>query len=175
MKIIVSGSYNASMTSEGRDIPAVGQTLIGDNFFVSAGGKGSNQAIAARFQDGDVMFIGKLGNDIYAEDALDMYKTVGLYGETIYRDDSVHTGIALIFVNERGDNSIMVCPGANLRLTADEITAAVLREEDVFIAGFQLETDIKETCEAIRRLHAAGIRTLCVAGSKTGGCRSPST
>lgn len=69
-KIIIVGSYNASIFAMGKVIPRIGETVVSDNYFVSAGGKGSNQAIAAKFQGADVYFIGKLGDDSYAGDAM---------------------------------------------------------------------------------------------------------
>ena len=77
-KIIVTGSYNASIFAMGKVIPGIGETVVSDSYFVSAGGKGSNQAIAAKFQGADVRFIGKLGVDSYASDAVKLHKFIGL-------------------------------------------------------------------------------------------------
>ena len=134
--------------------------MVGDSYFVSAGGKGSNQAIAAKFQGADVRYIGKLGGDSYAGDAIKMYESIGMYNECIYRQEGANTGLAVIFIDEVGNNSIMVCPGANLLLTVDEIVTPVLKEKEVYIAGFQLENDVGVVCEAIKQLHGAGIKTL---------------
>jgi len=144
----------------GKVIPGIGETVVSDSYFVSAGGKGSNQAIAAKFQGADVRFIGKLGNDSYAADAIKMYQSIGMYNDSIYRDEGANTGLAVIFIDEAGNNSIMVCPGANLNLTIDEIVKPVLAEKEVYIAGFQLENDVHVVCESIKKLHEAGIQTL---------------
>jgi len=159
-KIVVTGSYNASIFAMGKSIPKVGETVVGDSYFISAGGKGSNQAIAAKFQEADIRFIGKLGGDSYAEDALRMYKSIGMYNDSIYCEKGENTGLAIIFIDEAGNNSIMVCPGANLKLTVDEIIQPILRDKDIYIAGFQLENDVGVVCESIKRLHEEGIRTL---------------
>ena len=159
-KIIVTGSYNASIFAMGKSIPGIGETVVSDSYFVSAGGKGSNQAIAAKFQGADVRFIGKLGGDSYAGDAVKLYQSIGMYSDSIYCEAGVNTGLAVIFIDGDGNNSIMVCPGANLNLTVDEIVRPVLAEKEVFIAGFQLENDVNVVCEAIQKLHAAGIQTL---------------
>ena len=159
-KIIVTGSYNASIFAMGKVIPGIGETVVSDSYFVSAGGKGSNQAIAAKFQGADVRFIGKLGDDSYASDAIKMYQSIGMFNDSIYSEVGANTGLAVIFIDEAGNNSIMVCPGANLNLTVDEIVKPALVEKEVFIAGFQLENDVSVVCESIKKLHEAGIQTL---------------
>ena len=159
-KIIITGSYNASIFAMGKVIPGIGETVVSDSYFVSAGGKGSNQAIAAKFQGADVRYIGKLGDDSYAVDAIKMYKSLGMYNDSIYCEKGANTGLAVIFIDAVGNNSIMVCPGANLNLTVDEIVEPVLAEKEVYIAGFQLENDVNVVCESIKKLHEAGIPTL---------------
>jgi len=159
-RIIVTGSYNASIFAMGKVIPKVGETVVSDSYFVSAGGKGSNQAIAAKFQGADIRYIGKLGDDSYASDAIRMYQSIGMYNDSIYREEGANTGLAVIFIDEAGNNSIMVCPGANLMLTIDEIVQPILKEKEVYIAGFQLENDVNVVCESIKQLHNAGIKTL---------------
>lgn len=159
-KIVITGSYNASIFLKGDRIPQIGETCTGTTYFSSAGGKGSNQAIAAVYQGGNVKYVGKLGNDTYAQEARSIYRKLGMDAGCIYQDDRAHTGIAVIFIDDQGNNSIMVVPGANLRLTADEILDAVGMEEEVFMAGFQLENDVQEICTSICRLHGMGIQTL---------------
>jgi ribokinase len=144
----------------GKVIPGIGETVVSDSYFISAGGKGSNQAIAAKFQGDDVRFIGKLGDDSYANDAIKMYQSLGMYNDSIYQEEGANTGLAVIMIDDAGNNSIMVCPGANLNLTVDEIVKPVLAEKEVYIAGFQLENDVNVVCNAIRKLHEAGIQTL---------------
>ena len=160
-KIIIAGSYNGVIVAKGPSIPGVGETFIGDTFFTGPGGKGANQAVAASRQGADVSFLCKLGNDAYGDEAVKLLKEYGgLEGESIRRVDGTHTGIALIFVDGSGNNSIMVVPGANLTLTADEIISAVKAMDDVFMVGFQLECDVQEMCKAIIGLHAEGVKTL---------------
>ena len=160
-KILIAGSYNGVIVAKGDAIPGVGETYIGDTFFTGPGGKGANQAVAASRQGADVRFLCKLGNDAYGGEAVRLLKQYGgLEGESIRRVDGTHTGIALIFVDGAGNNSIMVVPGANLTLTADEIVQEAKATKDLFMVGFQLECDVARMCEAIIRLHADGIKTL---------------
>lgn len=160
-KIIIAGSYNGVIVAKGPAIPGVGETFIGNTFFTGPGGKGANQAVAASLQGADVRFLCKLGKDPYGDEAVRLLRQYGgLEGGGIRQVDGVQTGIALIFVDGAGNNSIMVVPGANLALTADEIVHDVEAERDVFMVGFQLECDVAQMCEAMIRLHAAGVKTL---------------
>lgn len=160
-KIIIAGSYNGVIVAKGPSIPGVGETFIGDTFFTGPGGKGANQAVAASLQGEDVRFLCKLGKDSYGDDAVSLLKQYGgLGGESIRRVDDSQTGVALIFVDGAGNNSIMVVPGANLTLTAEEIVREVKATGNVFMVGFQLECDVGQMCEAMIRLHAEGVKTL---------------
>ncbi len=160
-KIIIAGSYNGVIVAKGPSIPGVGETYIGDTFFTGPGGKGANQAVAAHLQGADVSFLCKLGRDSYGDDAVRFLKRYGhLEGESIRQVEGLQTGVAVIFVDGAGNNSIMVVPGANLALTAEEIVSEVKTAKDVFMVGFQLECDVAQMCEAILRLHGLGVKTL---------------
>ena len=160
-KIMIAGSYNGVIVAKGPAIPGVGETFIGDTFFTGPGGKGANQAVAASLQGADVRFLCKLGKDAYGDEAVRLLKQYGgLEGDCIRQVEGLQTGIALIFVDGAGNNSIMVVPGANLALTADEIVREAKATEGLFMVGFQLECDVRQMCEAIIRLHAEGIKTL---------------
>lgn len=159
-KIIVCGSYNASLFFRGDILPNMGETVVGNEFLMSAGGKGSNQAIAAKFQEADVRLICKLGGDKYAEDAIALYKKIGLYSSSILRDEASHTGISSIFIDNAGNNLIMVCKGSNMALQIDEIKQVFAEEKDsAYIAAFQLENDVETVMQAIRAAHDSQILT----------------
>ena len=87
--VTVVGSYNVGLFLNGKDIPKAGETLIGEEFYESGGGKGSNQAIAARRMGADVVFIGRLGHDRYGADAINLYKRMGMRTDAIAVDDSI--------------------------------------------------------------------------------------
>ncbi|NLG24544.1 MAG: ribokinase [Clostridiales bacterium] len=156
-RLAVVGSYNASMFFRGERAPGPGETVIGDGYWLSAGGKGSNQAIAAKYQGADVGFVGKLGADAFGDEAIAMYCRVGLSTDLILRDGSAHTGVAGIFIDAEGANRIMVCPGANLKLTAAEMVDGA---RGAALAGFQLENDLSAVAEAICALRQRGVQTL---------------
>lgn len=160
--IIITGSYNASIFLKGNQIPGIGETIIADTSYISAGGKGSNQAIAAKFQGGNVTFVCNLGKDAYGKAALELYHSAGIDETFISTDPDNPTGMAVVFIDKDGRNSIMVYPGANLSLRENDIVSAVdqFTPEEISIVGFQLENDIEEICHTIETLGEMGLPVL---------------
>lgn len=159
-QIMVIGSYNVGLFLKGKDIPKPGETLIGDTFTEGGGGKGSNQAVAAGKLGAQTLFVGCIGNDKYGKDALKMYDELKISTEYIGVDDGIHTGVSVIFIDEQGNNSIMVVPGANYHMTIEDIDAAVPAMEKSMIVGFQLENSLDVVLYGIKKAHDAGARTL---------------
>ena len=160
-KIIVVGSYSVGLFFNGRCIPNVGETRTAEKFFETFGGKGSNQAVTAAKLGGNTKFICKLGKDHYADAAIEMYKEVGLYGDSILQDDVEPTSVGCITVDENGNNAIIINLGANLKLTSKEVIDIIKAEpEKPFIVGFQLENDPEMVIESIKACSEMGIPTL---------------
>ena len=146
-KIIVIGSANTDMVVKTDKHPLPGETKMGGEFFMNAGGKGANQAVAAARLGGQVSFVAKVGNDIFGKQTL-----VGLTNENIdtshvFIDDTAPSGTALIIVNAEGENSIVVAPGANAKLSVDDVSSIGDLSEAAFIL-MQLEIPI-ETITAV--------------------------
>ena len=158
--IVIVGSYNVGLFLKGERIPKVAETLIGTEFFEGGGGKGSNQAVAAAKLGGDVRFVGRIGCDRYAQDALATYARLGISTDYVFRDETTHTGISVILIDAQGNNSIMVVPGANYRLSTADVDRAAPLFENCAWAGFQLENERDVVLHGIRRAHAAGARVL---------------
>lgn len=159
-QITVIGSYNVGLFLKGKDIPMPGQTLIGDTFTEGGGGKGSNQAVAAAKLGADAYFVGCIGTDKYGKDALKMYEELKISSEYIREEESIHTGISVIFIDEKGNNSIMVIPGANYYLSNADIDAAVPAMEKSMIVGFQLENSLDVVSYGIKKAFETGACTL---------------
>ena len=146
-KIIVIGSANTDMVVKTDKHPLPGETKMGGEFFMNAGGKGANQAVAAARLGGQVSFVAKVGNDIFGKQTL-----VGLTNENIdtshvFIDDTAPSGTALIIVNAEGENSIVVAPGANAKLSVDDVSSIGDFSGAAFIL-MQLEIPI-ETITAV--------------------------
>src|SRR5690606_34417802 len=120
-KIVVIGSTNMDMVVKSFHIPVPGETVLGGGIIMNTGGKGANQAVAIARLGGDVSFISKVGKDVFGMQASQAFEDEGIGVEGILYDNSLPTGVALITVDETGENSMVVDPGANLNLTPSEV------------------------------------------------------
>ena len=152
-KIVVIGSCNTDMVINTERLPSPGETIIGGNFFMNAGGKGANQAVAAVRLGGDVSFIAKVGNDHFGSRSIEQYKAEGIDVEHIFVDGEQPSGVALIVVDAKGENCIAVASGANAMLAPEDIDKAVGVIERGDIVLMQLETPI-DTVEYVARIAA---------------------
>ena len=116
-KILIIGSSNTDLITTMSRFPAPGETIEGSGFFTAMGGKGANQAIAALRSGGDVSFITSLGTDVNGQTALEYYKQQGLDVSMSLINEGAPSGTAVIWVNEAGENSIVITPGANNKLS----------------------------------------------------------
>ncbi|HSN09842.1 MAG TPA: ribokinase, partial [Hanamia sp.] len=120
-KIIVVGSANTDMVVKSEKLPLPGETLLGGTFFMNAGGKGANQAVAAARLGGEVTMVTKVGNDIFGKQTIEGLRKENINTDYIFIDEEKPSGIALIMVNEQGENCILVAPGANANLLPEDI------------------------------------------------------
>lgn len=147
--IAVVGSSNTDMIISMGRIPKPGETIIGGDFAMAAGGKGANQAVAAARAGGRVSFIARVGDDLFGEQAIRGFAADGIDVRHVQKDESAPSGVALIFVGGDGENSIGVASGANARLSPDDIALA---REAIGSAGVllvQLEIPIETVRAAV--------------------------
>jgi ribokinase len=159
-KVTVVGSYNVGLFLKGDGFPSPGETVIGTTFHQGGGGKGSNQALAAAKLGADVTFVGRIGPDDFGRFALRLYEASGVSTAHIARDESVHSGVSVILIDATGRNLIMVVPGANFRLTREDIDRAEAAFAASAVVGFQLETNLEIVEYAVGRASDAGARVL---------------
>ncbi len=159
-RIVVAGSFNTDLTSYLQRMPRPGETVHGERFVTGAGGKGSNQAVAAARLGADVTFIGRLGKDVFAELAYEIWDAEGVNRDYVAQDDEVATGVAPILVDSNGENSIVVVLGANLRVQPADIDAArdQIAGADILIA--QLEINLDMVAYALQVAKAEGVTTI---------------
>ena len=150
MKIVVVGSSNTDMVIKTARIPAPGETVIGGTFSMAAGGKGANQAVAAARAGGEVAIVARVGTDMFGDEALKGFQGDGLDVRYVYRDPVTPSGVALIFVDEKGENSIAVSSGANGVLSVADVEGAheMIRGAGVLLT--QLETPLDAVLSAAR-------------------------
>ena len=115
-KIVVIGSSNTDMIIQLDKIPVPGETVIGGKFSSAAGGKGANQAVAAARAGGDVTFIARIGDDMFGQQAMAGFKRDNIDVRHVITDADELSGVALIFVDKVGENSIAVASGANAKV-----------------------------------------------------------
>lgn len=129
--ILVIGSLNTDMVIQTEKIPKAGETVLGGDFFMNTGGKGANQAVAAARLGGKVIFIGKVGDDIFGQKSIQSLKEEGIETTFVGIASEVSSGVAMITVDKKGENAIVVAPGANYRLNIEDIEKA----SEPFYAG----------------------------------------
>jgi ribokinase len=160
LKIVVIGSSNTDMIIKVPRIPKPGETLLGGTFTIAAGGKGANQAVAAARAGGNVTFIACIGDDMFGRQAIEGFKNDNIdvtYINTIAEDPS---GVALIFVDDKGENSIAVASGANARLMPQDVDKVrdVITSADLLL--MQLETPLPTIEKAARIAREADIKVI---------------
>ena len=106
-------------------IPVPGETVLSGSFFMNPGGKGANQAVAVARLGGNVIFLSKLGNDIFGKQFSQLFNGEGIDTSFLLSDEDFPSGVALITVDKAGENSIVVASGANARLYIDDIANAL--------------------------------------------------
>ena len=122
-KIMVIGSSNTDLLIKTDRIPDPGETVLGGTFMMNAGGKGANQAVAVARMGGDVIFVTRIGDDMFGRGSLAGYERDGIDVSHIIKDKAAPSGVALITVDAKGENCIVVAPGANNRLLPADIDA----------------------------------------------------
>ena len=138
-KIIVIGSSNMDMVVKTNHIPVPGETVLSGSFFMNPGGKGANQAVAAARLGGDITFVTKLGNDVFGKQFSQLFNDEGIDTSFILSDDEFPSGVALITVDQSGENSIVVASGANAYLHSSDVEPALDQIAQSEIMLVQLE------------------------------------
>lgn len=159
-KVTVIGSINLDRTIRVKEMAKPGETIHASEVFSAGGGKGANQAVAAKRSGAKTAFIGAVGNDDAGKTMRELlgYEEINLDG--IAELDKVATGQAYIVVDEKGENSIMIHAGANGKITPEHVVehADLIKESDFVIAQF--ESDLASTIKAFEVAHQAGVKTI---------------
>ena len=150
--IVVVGSINTDLVAVTKKAPVVGETVIGSDFQIHPGGKGANQAVAVARLGYPVRLIGRLGSDTFGAELRSHLETSGVDIAGVSTSDGA-SGVAVIVVSERGENSIVLAPGANSKVTPEDLDAnlSILKSAGIVLA--QLEIPL-ETVEYLARICA---------------------
>ncbi len=164
-KVIIFGSMNMDFSIACEEMPKQGQTIQGRNLLISQGGKGANQALAAKKLGADVKMIGCVGGDNFADILVNDLKNNGICTNHILKSDDKSSGIAFI-LRVDNDNRIIINHGANHHIKQDKIISMLkelydnkeINEGDIFIC--QLECDKKAVCEALKLAKKLNLYTI---------------
>ena len=159
-KIVVLGSSNTDLVVRSSRMPRAGETLLGGDFMMAAGGKGANQAVAIARLGSPVTFIAKVGCDMFGERAVEQYAAEGIDTSTILRDREAPSGVALITVNDAGENCIVVAGGANNGMTVADVDSMRDRIENAEYLLMQLEVPMPVVEHAAEIAFAAGVKVI---------------
>lgn len=155
--IVVIGSSNTDMVVKTSHLPAGGETVLGGDFFMNAGGKGANQAVAAARYGNRVVFVAKTGDDLFGRQVRKSMAEDGIVTDYVFVDKEHPSGVALITIDKDAENCIVVAGGANMYLSPADIDTAAEEILKADVVLMQLESPIDTVAYAARMAAKAGI------------------
>lgn len=160
MSIVVYGSINIDLTAYTPELPRMGETLLGNSYLISLGGKGANQAVAASRLNADVYMVGHVGDDTFGRQALISLSEYGVDVSGVNKLTDHRTGLGVISVDDNGENSIVVISGANMYFAHSdvELCRKFLKGAEVLL--LQLEVPIEANLLAARAAHHEGVKII---------------
>ena len=158
-KVVVVGSFNMDLVVKAERRPQTGETLMGEEFGMFIGGKGSNQAIAAARLGADVTMIGRLGTDLFGDTLMTAHAEEGICTDYVIRDTETGTGVASILIDTDGDNSIVLVPQANMRLSVEDIERASesIAAADVLLLQLEVPVGASQRAAEIAKSNGATV------------------
>jgi len=159
-RIAVVGSANIDLTTFADRFPKPGETIFGQKFDLGFGGKGANQAVAARLCGADVFMVARVGSDLFGPATIENFKKLGIDAAHVKQVDGLSSGVAPIFVEPNGQNRILVVKGANDALKPADVDSAaeMLKAADCIMLQFEIPLDTVYYTIAFARKH--GIRCI---------------
>jgi ribokinase len=159
-RIAVIGSANTDLTTFSDAFPRPGETIFGKSFDLGFGGKGANQAVAARLCGADVVMVAKVGNDLFGEATVKNFASFGIDTTHVRIVDGVSSGVAPILVEPNGQNRIIVVKGANDTLKPADVDAAAVKLRNVHTIILQFEIPLETVYYAVRFARKHKIRCI---------------
>ncbi|HEX4673688.1 MAG TPA: ribokinase [Steroidobacteraceae bacterium] len=159
-RIAVVGSANTDLITFADVFPRPGETLFGSNFDLGFGGKGANQAVAARLCGAEVLMVAKVGRDLFGEATIKNFESFGIDTAHVKIVEDAPTGVAPIFVEPNGQNRILVVKGANDKLTPADVDAAAAELQRAHTIILQFEVPLATIYHTVRFARAHNIRCI---------------
>jgi ribokinase len=159
-RIAVVGSANIDLTTFTDQFPKPGETIFGQKFDLGFGGKGANQAVAARLCGADVFMVARVGSDLFGPATIENFKKLGIDATNVKQVEGLSSGVAPIFVEPNGQNRILVVKGANDALKPADVddAAETLKAADCIVLQFEIPLETVYYTIAFARKH--GIRCI---------------
>lgn len=159
-RIAVVGSANIDLTTFTNQFPKPGETIFGQTFDLGFGGKGANQAVAARLCGAEVFMVARVGSDLFGPATIENFRMQGIDATHVKQVEGLSSGVAPIFVEPNGQNRILVVKGANDALKQADVDAAsdVLKSADCIVLQFEIPIETVYYTVAFARKH--GIRCI---------------
>ncbi len=159
-RIAVVGSANIDLTTFTAQFPKPGETIFGQKFDLGFGGKGANQAVAARLCGADVFMVARVGSDLFGPATIENFKRLGIDATHVKQVEGLSSGVAPIFVDPSGQNRILVVKGANDAIKAADVDAAgeTLKSADCIVLQFEIPLETVYYTVAFAKKH--GIRCI---------------
>lgn len=159
-QILVVGSSNTDMVIKAAHLPRAGETILGGTFFMNPGGKGANQAVAIARLGGSVTFVCKTGSDIFGHQSQQLFEEEGINTSYVFSDSDHPSGVALITVDEKAENCIVVASGANANLLPSDLAKAEEAIEQADLVLMQLEVPMETVCFVADRAWQKGKKVI---------------
>ncbi len=160
MSVVVFGSINMDLVVRSPHLPKPGETLTGSNFATIPGGKGANQAVAVARLGVPTQMIGRVGQDAFGETLLAELATSGVNCDRVLIDSTVHSGVAMITVDDASENTIVIIPGANGQVGEADVERVRQSLTDVKVLLLQLEIPLPAVIEAARVAKQGGVTVI---------------
>src|SRR5690242_17911902 len=159
-RIAVVGSANIDLTTFTERFPKPGETIFGQKFDLGFGGKGANQAVAARLCGAEVFMVARVGSDLFGPATIENFRRQGIDPTHVRQVEGVSTGVAPIFVEPNGQNRILVVKGANDEVKPKDVDAAAetLKTVDCIVLQFEIPLETVYYTVSFARKH--GIRCI---------------
>lgn len=160
MSLIVFGSINLDLVTKTPRLPLPGESLTGHNFFTACGGKGANQAVMAARLGMKTYLVGRVGNDTFGQELLRNLKESGVICDRVLVDPSTHSGVAVITVEDSGENTIILAPGANGQVNQGDVEQLNPLFPEAFALLLQLEIPLPAVKAAAENARRAGVKVI---------------
>jgi len=160
MTIIVFGSINMDLVAKASRLPVAGETLLGHDFLTAPGGKGANQAVAVARLGIPTQMVGRAGGDSFGVELVNSLQASGVQTVNISVDNAVSSGVALISVDDAGENQMIVVPGANGRVNQEDVKLVVNLLPGATALLLQFEIPMNAVLSAAKAAREAGVTVI---------------